>query len=155
MAEVKERPRVAAEATYESDFYRWAHRQAELLRGGRFGDIDLPNLIEEVESMGNEKRRALESSYRLLIFHLLKWRHQPSRRSRSWALTIVRERGNIESLNEENPSLAADSGAIVAKIYGRARREAATETGLKLSAFPAECPFTLAELHDDEFLPER
>ncbi|MDR4308481.1 DUF29 domain-containing protein [Chelatococcus sambhunathii] len=154
MAEVKERPRAGVAAGYDDDFYHWANHQAALLRQGRFAELDLSHLIEEIEDMGSEKRRALESSYRLLIFHLLKWRHQPTRRSRSWALTIVRERGNIEDLSIENPSLAAASEKLVEKVYDRARRETATETGLELETFPETCPFTLAQLRDDEFLPD-
>ncbi|MGA0532374.1 DUF29 domain-containing protein [Hansschlegelia sp. KR7-227] len=141
-------------AGYDEDFALWTERQSSLLREARFTELDLPHLIEEVESMGRERRRALQSSYRVLILHLLKWRHQPTHRSRSWAVTIVRERGDIEDLEDENPSLAAEASVLVTKAYRRARREAAAETELPLKSFPAECPFTLAQLRDDEYLPD-
>ncbi len=37
---------------YEEDFYLWVERQADLLRKGRFRDLDLAHLIEEVEDFG-------------------------------------------------------------------------------------------------------
>ena len=154
MTDVKERPRASTLAGYEQDFHNWSEKQASLLKERRFAELDLPNLIEEIEDMGSEKRRALQSSYRVLLVHLLKWRHQPELRSRSWTSTIVRERGNVEDLEDENPSLAARAGAFVVKSYKRAVREAAAETGMPISAFPEACPFTLAELRDDEYLPD-
>ncbi len=47
---------------YEDDFVRWCFDQAELLRRNRLTALDAPNLIEELESMGNEQRHALRSS---------------------------------------------------------------------------------------------
>jgi hypothetical protein len=37
---------------YEEDFYVWAEQQAAVLRAGRFDELDLANLIEEVEALG-------------------------------------------------------------------------------------------------------
>lgn len=155
MADVKERPTAAsAPAGYDEDFHAWAFAQADLVRERRFSELDLPNLVEELESMGNEVRFKLESSYRLLISHLLKHAYQPSRRSRSWLLTITRERGNIERIEAKNPSLRSKAAEIVQEIYRYGRKEASVGTDLPLDAFPAECPFTLDQLRDDEFLPD-
>ena len=44
---------------HESDFHAWAYRQAELLRAGRLDEIDIPNMIEEIESMGRIEQREL------------------------------------------------------------------------------------------------
>lgn len=154
MGQAKKRPMFASPTDYEDDFHQWAYEQAELLQQKRFSELDIPNLIEEIEDMAKTARRGLESSYRLVISHLLKWTHQRDHRSRSWRTTIVRERGNIERDEEESPSLAYDVQRNLDKIYRRARREAASETDLPLETFPAECPFTPAQLRDDEFLPD-
>ncbi|KQQ81232.1 DUF29 domain-containing protein [Aureimonas sp. Leaf324] len=154
MSLAKETPYFASPTDYEDDFHAWAFEQAELLRLKRFGELDLANLVEEVESMGSEQRHALESSYRLLIFHLLKWQFQVERRSRSWQLTILRERSNIARREKRNPSLAAKASEIVADIYGDARREASVETGFDRNTFPQVCPYSLAQLRDQDFLPE-
>ncbi|KJU85540.1 protein containing DUF29, partial [Candidatus Magnetobacterium bavaricum] len=42
---------LAASALYEVDFYQWAFHNADLLRQGRFAEIDLENIVEELESM--------------------------------------------------------------------------------------------------------
>lgn len=155
MADVKERPAVRTNpAHYDDDFYRWAREQAELLQEKRFGELDVANLIDEIEDMAKATRRSLESSYRLVALHLLKWTYQPALRSRSWRTTIVRERGSIEIYEEENPSLAAEMPRRLERIYRRARKEAASETDLPITAFPADCPYTLAQLRDDEYLPD-
>ena len=37
---------------YERDFHAWAKGQADLLRAGRYADLDLEHLIEEVDDLG-------------------------------------------------------------------------------------------------------
>ncbi|WP_255356429.1 MULTISPECIES: DUF29 family protein [Cylindrospermopsis] len=39
--------------TYEKDFYRWVYQQSNLLREGKFEQLDLGHLIEELEDLGN------------------------------------------------------------------------------------------------------
>lgn len=62
---------------YETDFVEWVDQAAELLKQGRFDELDLENLIDEVETLGRSEKRALESNLRVVILHLLKWEHQP------------------------------------------------------------------------------
>jgi hypothetical protein len=142
-------------ASYDSDFAAWSFEQAALARSRKLAEMDWPNLIEELESLGNEPRHSLTSSYRILLVHLLKWSHQPQRRSRSWRATIVRERGNIADRERTNRSLAAKAEEIVQEAYRRARKGTAAETGLPLMVFPEDCPFTLDELRDEEYLPDQ
>ena len=139
---------------YEHDGYAWSKREADLLRQRRFGEIDLANVIEEIESVGKSERHRLKSNYRLVIQHLLKWQYQPERRSRSWTDTIRTQRTNIESNEEDSPSLKADADEIVAAAYRLARKDAADEAGLPVETFPAACPYTLEQLRDRDFLPE-
>ncbi len=139
---------------YDKDGYAWSKRQADLLRQRRFTEIDLANVIEEIESVGRSERRALKSTYRVLIQHLLKWQYQAERRSRSWADTIRTQRTNIESDEEDSPSLKRETDAILAAAYRLARRDAADETGLPLSTFPETCPYTADQLRNRDFLPE-
>jgi hypothetical protein len=73
---------------YEEDFVAWTEQTARLLRSGRLAELDVDNLTEEVEDMGKSRRQELHSRLTVLIWHLLKWRHQPEKRSVSWDLTI-------------------------------------------------------------------
>jgi hypothetical protein len=51
-------------------------------------ELDAANLLEEIESMGRSEKQALESSLKLLLMHLLKYRYPPNLRSNSWRFTI-------------------------------------------------------------------
>lgn len=45
---------------YETDFYGWTQRQAELLRLEEFAEVDWNNLIEEIKGLGrNQQNGAL------------------------------------------------------------------------------------------------
>ena len=46
---------------YESDFYNWTVEQVKRLRLGKLDDLDLENLAEEIESLGNQKKSELEN----------------------------------------------------------------------------------------------
>jgi hypothetical protein len=153
MAQAKQKPRYPAPADIEDDFYGWCYEQAELLRQKRFGEADLPNIIEELEGMAKNHRSALKSSYRLVIMHLLKWEYQPARRARSWAITIVRERNRIADYEEDNQTLKNEAVSIVQEVYRRAVHLAAAETKLPIATFPADCPYTVEQLRDPDWMP--
>jgi hypothetical protein len=140
--------------TYATDYAGWAAHQAELLRAGRLEEIDLGHIADELEAiMGNEKRE-LTRRFRVLIAHLLKWRHQPEARSASWRGTIRYQRDDINDLLTDSPSLRPTVPDKIAAAYPRAVALAADETGKPRSAFPPECPFTPSQLLDDEFWPD-
>jgi hypothetical protein len=139
---------------YKVDFHAWCHRQARLMRAGRLASLDLPNLIEELESMGRSEQDTLLSHRTVVLMHLLKWVHQPALRSRSWQLTLREHRRRIARQEAASPSLRAAACQMVAQAYNDARGDAAVETGLALHSFPAECPFTLEQIRDIDWLPE-
>ena len=142
-----------AESLYETDLYAWTEQQTRLLRAGDFAHADWTNLIEEIETLGRSQRAALKSAYRLVALHLLKLIVQRERTSRSWLGTIARERSNADGILRDNPSLKPQRAELFAAAYRDARKEAKAETGLPWSAFPAEPPFTLAELEDEAYVP--
>ena len=67
-----------AKSIYDQDFYVWTEVQAELLRQRRFEALDLDNLIEEVEGLGDSKKSAVLSDATVVIEHLLKLQHSPA-----------------------------------------------------------------------------
>jgi hypothetical protein len=154
MGQTKPKPLYDPTADYETDFYLWSCEQAELLRQGRFAEIDLANIVEEIESLGRSDRRALISAYRVLIQHLLKWRFQPQKRSRSWLATIRVQRTHLATLEGESPSLAAKAFEHIALANADARKLAADETSLPLGTFPEFCPFSADQLRNSDWLPD-
>ncbi|KPF60991.1 hypothetical protein IP88_15810 [alpha proteobacterium AAP81b] len=127
--------------TYEGDFAAWAHHQAMLLRAGQLHLLDKGWLAEEIDDLGREQYHRLESALRLILTHLLKWDHQPERRSRSWSATIRTQRRHAERQLQKNPSLQARLEEAVTDAYGDARGEASGETDLPLKVFPENCPY--------------
>ena len=130
---------------YDRDFYLWIQATAQQLKEGQFNEIDIPNLIEEIESMGRSEKRELKSRLIVLLMHLLKWQYQPEKRSESWRSTISEQRICIEGLLEDSPSLKPLISEVFDDCYQKARLKAADETGIKLNFFPKESPFTLEE----------
>ncbi|WP_407682410.1 DUF29 domain-containing protein [Pseudocalidococcus azoricus] len=127
---------------YESDFSLWAETMADLLDQGRFTDLDIENLVEEVRDLSKRERDRLLSSLRLIVHHLLKWDYQPQRGSRSWQLTIQRERNNIRFYLKDSPSLKRYlTDEWVMEVYDNARLDALKETNLD---FPKDCPYGIA-----------
>src|SRR5437868_60870 len=110
-----------AVADYNRDFYSWLMEQAQHVREGRWEAVDRDNLAEEIESLGREQFNKLESALRVLLIHLLKWDHQPSKRSRSWMLSIKAQRLELEDVLDDNPGLTPRIEEAVARAYRKAR----------------------------------
>ena len=95
---------------YDQDFLAWTEQQAALLRAGRLDQLDLDNLAEELDTMGRSEWGELENRLEVLLMHMLKWDHQPARRSRSWKATMREQRNAIRRLHAAQPGLEAWPG---------------------------------------------
>src|SRR5271169_2555620 len=126
------RDKVRTPAAKEADLYSWAVRQAELLRAGRLSEIDPVAIAEEIDDVGEEQYDKLESALRVLMLHLLKWDHQPERRSRSWTLSILEHRRRARRQLLRSPGLKSELDDALTAAYEDARLEAASETGLPM-----------------------
>ncbi len=141
---------------YSQDFLQWTQGQIDSLRHGRWSDLDIENLIEELEDLGRSEQRELGSYLRVLMMHLLKWQYQPERRTASWQITITNCRDSIQDCLEDAPSLQQflNDADWRQKYYRRAHRDAAKETQKALTTFPEECPYLLEHLVSANWLPE-
>lgn len=140
---------------YEKDFYAWLMKNAELIRQGKFSEVDTENVAEELESMGRREKRELMNRLIILLAHLLKWQFQPGRRSKSWRNTIVNQRMDIRELLEESPSLYYELEQKMEKAYEKAKLRVEEETGMDRKHFPGSCPFSFEQVLDDNFFPEQ
>ena len=136
---------------YSTDFNQWAIDQAAAIRDGRWRDLDVQNLAEEVESMGNQERRELANRLAVLVGHLLKWQYQPSNRGASWQVTIRAQRKAIEKLLQRNPSLKP---YLVKEALEDAYPDALVLAVAGLEEFPDECPYAIDRVLDETFLPD-
>jgi hypothetical protein len=140
--------------SYEQDFYSWTQEQANLLRSGQLDCLDIPNLIEEIETMGRSEKRELESRLTVLLLNLLKWKYQEIRRSRSWQLSIDEQRIKFEETLEDNSGLKSKLDDILKRAYRLAVIQASRETNLSKNIFPENCPWELNQLIKEDYYPD-
>lgn len=139
---------------YEQDYYQWLETTIKRLHDRQLQSGDIDNLIEELKTLGRTEKKVLRSYLRLIVMHLLKWRYQPDKRSKSWQITIRNNRLDVEESLQDSPSLKPKLAELLAQCYPRAVIEASDETGLPPATFPSSCPFTLEQILDQEFFPE-
>ena len=139
---------------YEEDFYSWTKEQVKLLRSGELKKLDVENLIEEVEDLGNRHLDAIESYIIVLLTHLLKWKYQPDHKSGNWAGSITNSRRRIKRILKKNPGLKSKLSEIFTDDqFDDSKAVAISETGLEKGIFPKENPWTLEEILNDDFWP--
>jgi hypothetical protein len=136
---------------YDTDLYTWTRVQAELLRAGRWNEIDVEHLAEEIESVGASERREMRRRLARLIQHLLKYDYQIERRSRSWKVTILQQRAALEDLLANNATLRTQLPDSLDGAYRRARLWAIDET--HMPNLPEACPYTLEHIMTGELAP--
>lgn len=124
-----------------------------MLRSQQWSQLDLPNLVEEIESLGKQQRQELRNRLSVLIGHLLKWEYQPEHRSRSWLATLRVQRRDTSRLLRDNPSLQPYLDQALQEAYENARDLAMGETNLPEQTFPIRCPYTMIEILGDRFYP--
>lgn len=136
---------------YERDILEWSQHQAALLRrvaaGERVNDLDWPNVIEEIESVGNEQLHAVESLLVQALRHDLKAEAWPLSRDvphwRAEARLFRRQaRRRFAPSMRQKLDLAGLYGDALAGLPD-------TLDGQAPLAVPAECPVTLDELLAD------
>ena len=130
---------------YHEDETAWLEAMAQLVAERRLDELDCENLSEYLSDMARRDRREVFSRLVVLLTHLLKWDHQPERRSGSWRGTILTQRRELRLLLESG-TLRNHAAAILADAYQEAREQAAAETELPVATFPVDCAHTLDEL---------
>lgn len=144
---------------YEHDYYTWTQEQARALREHRIEEVDWSNVAEEIEDLGKRERRALRSQLVRLLGHLLKFAFAREvmweNNSRGWELSIRGARREAVMYLDENPGLRPHLDQIFRSAYGSARLETMKALRLPDSTIPEASPWTLDEIIDDAFLPNR
>ena len=139
---------------YDIDYNRWALEQAAALKAGRFQELDLIHLVEEIEDMSKRQRHAIKSQLIRLLFHLLKWQYQHTQRSANWVSSIQDARTEIDLIIEDSPSLQGYPAEVLESAYQKARRKDPENPAIDPAQFPPTCPWTAAQVLADEFWPE-
>jgi hypothetical protein len=132
---------------YDTDLALWAEGQARALRDAGHAGTNLPidweNVAEEIEALGKSQGRELASRIAVILVHLIKLDASPASEPRSgWQETIAQQRGDIERVLTDSPSLRPAISTVIDKGLGRARRVAA----LALAGYGAQPRVDLGSL---------
>ena len=119
---------------------------AELLRAGRFEELDLEHVAEEIEDLGKRDRRSLESQLDRLVLHQIKRKVQPDKQTSSWLHSINDSQKKILGGVRDSPSLKPYLAKLLDDVYDRALVDAERESRLSTAHLPSHCPFTLDQL---------
>lgn len=141
---------------YEKDVIAWSQEQAQLLRSGRFSELDIEHLAEEIEDVGKSEQRELASRMAVLLAHLLKWQCQPERRGASWQATLRIQRAAIARRLDKTPSLKPmlSDADWISDMWGDACQQAANEMQIGLALLPDACPWSMEQVLSAEWVPE-
>jgi hypothetical protein len=135
---------------YDTDFAEWTAQTADLLRQGRFDELDLEHVAEEIEDLGKRNFNGARSQLLRMVMHLIKQKIQPARDGTSWRGSIVNARQEIRAELRDSPSFRRRLSDEIASVYLEAVDDALEETNLASRradlGIPAECPFTLSQL---------
>ena len=138
---------------YETDDYLWLLETIDLLKQGRFDEVDLENLIEELEDLGSEKKNAVESLLEQVIRHLLLlqyWIEENETNRYHWQAEIVSFRNQLKRRLTGN--LRNHLAKEMLNLYADALKYVQIKTKFKVN-FPTECPYSLEQLLDIDYLP--
>ncbi len=138
---------------YEIDDYLWLLETIDLLKHQQFNELDLENLIEELESLARNDKATVKSLLEQVIRHLLLlqyWTVESENNAHHWRGKIRTFRNQLEDRLTTNLSNYLNNEKL--KIYERAFKYVREKTNYKVN-FPTDCPYTLKQLLDENYLP--
>ncbi|MCL1467290.1 DUF29 domain-containing protein [Argonema galeatum] len=138
---------------YDIDDSQWLEETVKLIKNRQFKELDLENLIEELEDLGREKRNAVASLLEQVIRHLLLlqyWTSESDYNEVHWQEEIYTFRIQLRRRLTTNLRNYLDSE--LDSIYKDALGFVKIKTQNFVS-FPPECPYSLDQLLDIEWLP--
>ena len=121
-----------ASGLYEKDFVLWSTEQARAIREAAAARLNTPapidweNVAEEIETLGRSECSALRSHLLVVAEHLMKLEASPAKVPRAdWTATVEAQRGQVEALLNDSPSLRREVAPMLEWAIPRARRIAA------------------------------
>lgn len=153
------------DSLYETDICAWAEQQAAALRGFASrvdlpNELDLANIVEEIEDVGNSHFRAVTSFIRLILSHtILIALNADAESVRHWTFEVFTFRGNLIQAWQRSMRQRVDMNIV----WRHAVREAALKLTLYRHSGPAPgddkimarlemgCPFEIDDLCGEAF----
>ena len=138
---------------YEIDDSLWLEETIELLKAKKFDALDLDNLIEELEDLGNEKKFRAASFLQQIIRRCLLlqfWTREREYNQAHWQAEIVSFQYQLKRYLTTN--LRKYLEQEFEQIYFESLQYVRQKTDNKVN-FPDICPYSLEELLDPNWLP--
>ncbi|MFM6510660.1 MAG: DUF29 domain-containing protein [Microcystis panniformis] len=138
---------------YEIDDSLWLEETIELLKAKNFEALDLENLIEELEDLGNEKKFRVASFLQQIIRHALLlqfWTREREYNQAHWQAEIISFQYHLKRYLTTN--LRKYLEQEFEQIYFESRQYVRKKTDNQVN-FPDTCPYSLEELLDPNWLP--
>jgi hypothetical protein len=140
---------------YTSDYYAWTQEQAHILESGELQNLDVINLAEEIKSLGWREVKDLEEYLSILLSGLLRYQFTLDGKTHLCRVLIQGARREINMNLKENPTLKDKLPEILVEAYVSALNLFTISTNLdeKDLLLPRECPYTLEQILNKDFLP--
>lgn len=141
---------------YETDHYLWIENTLKQLENRDINNLDWQHLAEEIEALGIEQRRKVESYLKQLLIHLLLYCYWESEREfcqRGWKNEIANFRDELE-FSCRSKTLYNYFLGCLDSVYLKARKQAINKTGLPSATFPEQCPFTPEQILNSDYFPD-
>ena len=138
---------------YEIDDSLWLEETIELLKAKNFEALDVENLIEELEDLGNEKKFRVASFLQQIIRHCLLlqfWTRERDYNQAHWRSEIVNFQNQIDTYLTTN--LRNYLSQELPRIYQKALNYVREKTDNQVS-FPGKCPYSLENLSALDWFP--
>jgi NTP pyrophosphatase (non-canonical NTP hydrolase) len=138
---------------YEIDDSLWLEETIELLKAKKFDALDLENLIEELEDLGNDKKFRIASFLQQIIRHCLLlqfWTSERKYNQAHWQAEIVSFQYQLKRYLTTN--LRQYLEQEFEQIYFESLRYVRQKNDNKVN-LPDTCPYSLEELLDPNWLP--
>ncbi len=137
---------------YEKDFLLWIEKTIELLSDRQLKDVDYDNLIEELAAMGRTEKRTVKSLVRQILIHLLLYQYWTAKHkynAKHWKGEIITFRQQLKG--DLTSTLYNYLLSELNNLYDDAKETVEHKT--KLNIFPSQCPYTLEQIIDKNWLP--
>jgi hypothetical protein len=136
---------------YTEDHLDWLDHMMRLVEQAS-PELVQHGLVDYLEEMSSGQRHAIKSYFVVLILHLLKFKYQPEKATRSWKLSVDDARDELDDIASENKKRFKTVFLEILnnpRLYQKARRKAENETGLLF--LPKENPFNWDQLFDQNY----
>jgi hypothetical protein len=141
---------------YEIDDHLWLKETIKVLKSGHLERLDIENLIEELEALGRRDQAQVKSLLILVIKHLLcleYWQEEYAYNANHWREEITNFRQQLEfNLTTNLKNMLREN---LDYLYDKALRQFKEKTQNKIKNLPEKCPYSLEQLLDEEWLPEK